>query len=93
MPGRTYFFIVAIAERSKSLLVDRIEDLRDAFHAAHMAWPFTINAIVILPDHLHCLCLPARLGETYTMFAARGAYPRFQDMLEGEQALEVWYAF
>ena len=37
--------------------------------------------------------LPARLEETYTMFAARGAYARFKDMLESEQALDAWYAF
>lgn len=37
--------------------------------------------------------LPSRLEETYTMFAARGAYARFKDMLESEQALEAWYAF
>lgn len=53
--GGTYFFTVAIAERSTSLLVDRIDDLRDAFRAARMARPFAINAIVVLPDHLHCL--------------------------------------
>jgi putative transposase len=27
----------------------------DVFRAAHGARPFTIDAIVILPDHLHCL--------------------------------------
>lgn len=37
--------------------------------------------------------LPARLEETYTMFAARGAYARFKDMLESEQALDAWHAF
>lgn len=37
--------------------------------------------------------LPGRLEETYTMFAARGAYARFKDMLEREQALDAWYAF
>jgi putative transposase len=55
VPGGTYFFTVAIAERSTSLLVDRIDDLRAAFRAAHAARPFVIDAIVILPDHLHCL--------------------------------------
>ena len=39
------------------------------------------------------ISLPARLEETYTMFAARGAYARFKDMLESEQALDAWYAF
>jgi hypothetical protein len=37
--------------------------------------------------------LPSRLEETYTIFAARGAYARFKDMLECEQALDAWYAF
>lgn len=55
MPGGTYFFTVAIVERSTSLLVDRVDDLRTAFRAAHAARPFVIDAIVILPDHLHCL--------------------------------------
>ena len=33
------------------------------------------------------LSLPARLEDTYTIFAARGTYARFKDMLESEQAL------
>lgn len=37
--------------------------------------------------------LPARVEETHAMFAARGAYARFKDMLEREQALDAWYAF
>lgn len=37
--------------------------------------------------------LPARLEDTHAMFAARGAYARFKDMLEREQALDAWYAF
>ena len=37
--------------------------------------------------------LPERLEETYEIFAARGAYARFKDMLERDRALEAWYAF
>ena len=37
--------------------------------------------------------LPERLEETYDMFAARGAYARFKNMLEVEQALDAWHAF
>lgn len=37
--------------------------------------------------------LPERLEETYEMFGARGAYARFKDMLEREQALDAWHAF
>ena len=55
MPGGTYFFTVNLLERRRSLLVDRIADLRAAFRAAHSARPFVIEAIATLPDHLHCL--------------------------------------
>lgn len=48
--GDTYFFTVPIAEWSNSLLVDRIGDPRDAFCAAHAAWSFTIDAMVILSE-------------------------------------------
>ena len=47
VPGGTYFFTVAIAERSTSLLVDCIDDLRAAFRAAHVARPFVIDVIAI----------------------------------------------
>lgn len=55
VPGGTYFFTVNLLERRRTLLVDRIDDLRAAFRAAHAARPFAVDAIVILPDHLHCL--------------------------------------
>jgi putative transposase len=55
VPGGTYFFTVAIAERRRSLLTDHIDDLRHAFRVAHTARPFTVDAIVVLPDHLHCV--------------------------------------
>ena len=37
--------------------------------------------------------LPSRLEETFAIFAARGAYARFKDMLEREQALDAWHTF
>ena len=55
VPGGIYFFTVNLLERRRTLLLDRIDDLRAAFRATHAVRPFTIEAIVILPDHLHCL--------------------------------------
>ena len=55
VPGGTYFFTVNLLERRHRLLVDRIDDLRSAFQAAHSARRFEVLAIVVLPDHLHCL--------------------------------------
>ncbi|MGH8505455.1 MAG: REP-associated tyrosine transposase [Stenotrophobium sp.] len=54
-PGATYFFTVALADRSSRLLVDRIDTLRSAFRSERQKHPFSIDAIVVLPDHLHCL--------------------------------------
>lgn len=56
VPGACYFFTVNLAERkNNSLLITHIEALRDAFAKTKQNHPFEINAIVVLPEHLHCL--------------------------------------
>jgi putative transposase len=60
IPGGTFFFTVTLANRRSTALVDHIGAVRSAFRAARRARPFSIDAIVILPDHLHAiLTLPA----------------------------------
>ena len=59
VPGGTYFFTVTLADRSSRTLVEQIETLRQAFAVARAERPFEIDAVVILPDHLHAvLTLP-----------------------------------
>jgi putative transposase len=55
IPGGTYFFTVTLADRRSRVLVDRIEFLRNALRAARRERPFVIDAIVVLPDHLHAI--------------------------------------
>ena len=55
VPGGTYFFTVNLLERQRTLLVDHIDLLRNAFRTAHAARPFQVDALVVLPDHLHCV--------------------------------------
>ena len=55
VPGGTYFFTAALADRTSSTLVDHIGALRTAFRIAQHERPFTIDAIVILPEHLHAI--------------------------------------
>jgi putative transposase len=58
--GGTFFFTLALADRRSAALVDHVSVLRAAFRAARKERPFAIDAIVILPDHLHAiLSLPA----------------------------------
>jgi putative transposase len=63
------FFTVNLAERrGNHLLVERIDVLRTAFRKVRARHPFHIEAIVILPDHLHCVWT---LGPGDTDFSTR----------------------
>jgi len=55
VPGGTFFFTVNLLERRRKLLTENIDKLPEVFKAARRRRPFTIEAIVILPDHLHCI--------------------------------------
>ncbi len=54
-PGSTYFFTVNLLDRRSDLLVRHIGLLRESFHAVMTAHPFAIDAMVVLPEHLHAL--------------------------------------
>lgn len=51
-PGASYFF-TAVTERRRPILVTYVDQLRDAVRATRTRYPFAIDAIVVLPDHLH----------------------------------------
>lgn len=55
-PGGT-FFITIVTERRARILIDPIarQALREAFKACQAKMPFTLDAITLLPDHLHLM--------------------------------------
>jgi putative transposase len=53
--GGTFFFTVTLVDRRSSLLINHIASLRAAFRVTRKERPFSIDAIVILPDHLHAM--------------------------------------
>jgi putative transposase len=60
VPGGSWFFTVNLLDRRQTLLVDQIETLRAAVAATRQGHLFTIDAFVVLPDHLHAVwSLPA----------------------------------
>jgi putative transposase len=69
--GGTYFFTVNCHQRSENtLLTDNIGLLRLAFRNVKAKHPFHIDAIVILPDHLHCIwTLPANDADFKTRWS------------------------
>jgi putative transposase len=54
LPGRI-FFTVTLADRRSSILVNNIVSLRHAFRITKAEQPFVIDAIVVLPEHLHAV--------------------------------------
>lgn len=55
IPGATYFLTFNLARRHGTLLVDHIDALRKAFRSTQASHTFTTHAVVVLPDHVHCL--------------------------------------
>ena len=53
--GGTYFFTVNLAERKKTLLIDEIDLLRTVVNKVKYDHPFRLDAMVILPEHLHAI--------------------------------------
>jgi putative transposase len=54
-PGGSFFFTVNLGDRRSHLLTDRIDLLRIAFRYVRARHAFTVEAIVVLPDHLHAI--------------------------------------
>ncbi|WP_150047981.1 REP-associated tyrosine transposase [Methylomonas rhizoryzae] len=55
LKGGCYFFTVNLAQRNRTLLTDKIELLRESFRNVKDQHPFNIDAIVVLPEHLHTI--------------------------------------
>jgi putative transposase len=55
IPGASWFFTVNLRDRGRRLLVEHIGALREAVRVARERFPFHIDAMVVLPDHLHAV--------------------------------------
>ncbi len=66
--GGTYFFTVNLAQRKQNdLLIRHIEELRNACRYTRQRHPFTIEAMVVLPEHLHCIWLLPEDDDDYSL--------------------------
>ncbi|MFU8833544.1 MAG: REP-associated tyrosine transposase, partial [Wenzhouxiangella sp.] len=56
VPGGCYFFTVVTRQRKQVFVSEEdVGGLRRAFRRVMASRPFAIDAIVVLPDHLHCI--------------------------------------
>ncbi|NPV85718.1 MAG: transposase [Anaerolineae bacterium] len=68
VPGGTFFFTLVTFNRQKIFALQHpINLLRQAFRYTMQRHPFTINAIVILPDHLHAVWTLPESDSDYPM--------------------------
>src|SRR5690349_14559033 len=58
--GGTFFFTATLADRQSRALIEHIDLFRYAFRLTRHERPFSVDAAVVLPDHLHVVVtLPA----------------------------------
>ncbi len=97
-PGGTYFFTVALRDRSSKLLLDCVDDFRFAVRETRRRMPFDIIAWVVLPEHLHTVWTlppddpdyPTRWRLIKTRFSRRARLPRSRSasqMQRGEKGI------
>ena len=53
--GATYFFTVNLADRNADTLVRHVDALRMVINRVKKIHPFSIVAMVVLPEHLHAI--------------------------------------
>ena len=54
-PGATVFLTINLVERTGDLLTRNIDLLREVARRTLTDKPFSIDAWVVLPDHMHCI--------------------------------------
>lgn len=57
LSGYSYYIII-VTHRREPILIDNIEILRESFQESKYYYAYSIDAIVILPDHVHMIITP-----------------------------------
>jgi putative transposase len=53
--GGKYFFTVTLRDRQSKLLIDEVDLLKNAMKLTQLNHPYLIEAVVVLPDHIHAV--------------------------------------
>ena len=68
--GGTFFFTVTLADRASQVLTDHIVALRTSIRQTRSSHPFAIDAVAVLPDHLH-MVMSGDFGQEFANFGER----------------------
>jgi len=62
LEGHSYY-ITIVTHRRNPILVENIDALRDSFRESKKYYRYSIDAIVVLPDHIHMIITPKVTSE------------------------------
>ncbi|MHB1949250.1 MAG: REP-associated tyrosine transposase [Gammaproteobacteria bacterium] len=93
-PGGHYFFTL-VSHKRRSILAtpENVENLKIAINNVKKQYPFSLTAIVILPDHLHCMWrLPENDGDFSTRWRLIKRYfsMNIDTLINHRGEKEVW---
>ena len=62
LAGHSYYLTI-VTHRRNPILIDNIELLRDSFRESKRFYIYNIDAIVVLPDHIHMIITPKNVTD------------------------------
>ena len=86
LEGHSYYLTIVTHNRNP-ILIDNIEALRESFCESKMYYRYSIDAIVILPDHLHMIITPKQANDYPKIIRAIKYNFSTKVMLEVEQSM------
>lgn len=86
--GTSYFFTLVLQDRRSDLLIRRINELRQAFKQVIARYPFIIDGVVVMPDHLHMIMTlpPDDANYSQRLGFIKGVFSRQIESLENINA-------
>jgi len=79
IPGGTFFFTVVTFKRKPILTTELVRSvLKEVWHEIKERYPFDLDALCLLPDHLHCMWTLPENDSDYSMRwqAIKGLFSR-----------------
>lgn len=68
--GGTYFLTMTLSNRKSELLTKHVNEFRYAYRLTKQNHNFELNAMVLLPDHIHMLITLAEDSDNYAVIIA-----------------------
>ena len=63
--GATYFFTVNLRDRKSNLLIEHATTFRDIVRGVKLQLPFTLDAMVVMPNHWHAVWTLPQSDDAY----------------------------